>query len=66
MATTSVFESHLIHAATCKARRAELVCSVCCDLAHLVARRGWGTCPCGSEDYLIGGLCEPCRVAEAA
>lgn len=24
----------------------------------------WGTCLCGTEDYLLNGLCEPCRFEE--
>jgi hypothetical protein len=54
-----------IHLAVCRARRAGLCCGTCCELAARAAN-GWGICPCGNDDYLIGGLCEPCRVAEAA
>jgi hypothetical protein len=31
-------EAHLIHAATCRARRAGLVCSACTDLAERAER----------------------------
>jgi hypothetical protein len=54
-----------IHAAACRYRRQGLACSTCCELAARAAN-GWGICPCGDDDYLIGGLCESCRVAEAA
>lgn len=72
---TRAIERALIHEATCRARRQELICSTCIELdAHaeravrvLARLRGWAACrACGEEDHLIGGLCEPCRVAEAA
>jgi hypothetical protein len=59
-----------IHLAVCRYRKQGLVCSTCSDVAEraerIAARHGWGRCPCGDEDWLIGGLCEPCRVVEAA
>jgi hypothetical protein len=58
-----------IHAAVCRARRQNLRCSLCSELAERAATAAhrWGACrDCGAEDYLIGGRCEPCRVGEAA
>lgn len=61
-------ERYEIHTATCRARRQQLACSTCSDLFERAERAAnrWGTCPCGAEDYLIGGFCEPCRIGDAA
>ena len=62
-------ERYEIQAATCRARRQGLRCSLCSELAERAAASAhrWGACrDCGAEDWLIGGRCEPCRTSEAA